>query len=940
MYDRQMFWPVNKLVVGLTLLLLCVAGSALGGTISGTVTDITSGEGLLGATVTVIPNDESVDWMQQAAKNDGAFEFKNVPAGEYTVNISFMGFLAKSYQVSFESESASETIDAGLKPNLLNFGVISVTASRTPEKTVDAPASVSVVNSEDIQERITLTPTDHIKGLPAVDVASTGLNQSNAVVRGFNNIFSGGLLVLVDDRIARVPSLRFNAYNFISTPNSDIDRIEIVSGPGSALYGPNTANGVMHMITKSPFESQGTTISLGGGERSLGIGSIRHAGSYQDRIGYKISAQYYQGNDWESSEPTEPDTLQLVRLTTSGEETVGSPIANNRNFDIERIAADARVDFLVNEDLSLRVNGGFNRASSIELTGLGAGQAIDWTYNYYQARMKYKDLFIQGFVNMSDAGDTYLLTSGRMIVDKSKLWVAQMQHRYSPSESINLTYGVDAIYTRPNTEGSINGRHEDDDDIDEVGAYLQSDMKLNDKFKLIAAARIDDNNRLKDLVFSPRAALVYQPNSSQNFRATYNRAYSTPDNNNLFLDILQKPDVYGIGAGFSESLGYEPNIDLRVQGVPESGFTWRMTDAGPSFRSPFAPLAGLTTSDFIDFNDPAFTNVMWTVGRGAVLANVPPALQAAVALVAPPTVTGVNNTLMTLDPDIGSLVPSTVNDIADIDRLEPTITNTFELGYKGDLGNRFSFSFDAYRTDKDNFIGPLTVETPNVLLDPATLAAYLGPQFAASYAAASPTTQGTLLLLDEVSAGGNGNGTPVDELTAMFTSGAASIPFGTVSPEQAYVPDAVLVTYRNFGDVSFYGADFAFAYHLHRSWDLGGSYSYVSKNFFEKNEDQVHDINLNAPQHKFALSLRWSHSEHGLTAQARYRWVDAFEMDSPFFGSVVESYRILDLNVGMRLLETTRLSLTIQNLLDDKHIEFVGGPELGRLAIVRITQTF
>ena len=869
-----------------------------------------------------------------------------MPAGEYTVNVTFMGFLAKTYAVSLGSESATKTLDVALKPSLLNFGVISVTASRTPEKIVDAPASVSVVKAEDIQERTTLTPTEHIKGLPAVDVASTGLNQSNAVVRGFNSIFSGALLVLVDDRLARVPSLRFNAYNFISTPNDDIERIEIVSGPGSALYGPNTANGVMHLVTKSPFESQGTTVSLGGGERSLDIGSIRHAGSYQNRIGYKVSAQYYQGNDWESSEPAEPDKIQLVRLTTSGEETVGDSIVNNRDFDIEKITADARVDFLVNEDISLRLNSGFNRASSIELTGLGAGQAIDWSYNYYQARAKYKDLFVQAFVNMSDAGDTYLLSSGRLIVDKSRLWVAQMQHRYAPSDRINLTYGVDAIYTRPNTGATINGRHEDDDNIDELGVYLQSDMKLSDKVKLIAAARVDDNNRLKDMVFSPRAALVYQPKPTQNFRATYNRAYSTPDNNNLFLDILQRPDVFGIGAAFGPSRA----IDLRVQGVPETGFTWRMGDEGPAFHSPFAPMLGesYTSSDYIDFNDPDFTDVMWTVGRGATLSGLSDTLAArgyssaeiaavvgAVNSVAPLGASGVTNTLMTFDPDIKGFVKSSVDDIADIKRLEPTITQTFELGYKGDLGNRFSFSVDAYRTNKDNFIGPLTVETPNVFLDPASLQLYLGPQFATNYAAASDATKAALNALDT-----NGNGTPVDELTAMFTGGAASIPFGTASPEQAYVPDAVLVTYRNFGDVSFYGTDFAFAFHLRQNWDLGGSYSYVSKNFFAKNDDQVHDINLNAPKHKFALSLRWSHQEHGLTAQTRFRFVDAFDMDSPFFGSTVESYRIVDLNVGWRFFEATNLSVTVQNLLDEKHIEFVGGPELGRLAIARITQTF
>lgn len=930
------------------VVLLAGATSAIGGTIKGTVSDQGNGEGLLGATVSVVLQDENRTLKSKATDDDGYFEITDVPEGTYTVYITFVGFNTQSFEITISPDDAAETQDISLEPSLLNFGSVSVTASRTPEKVVDAPASVSVIGSEEIGQRATLTPTEHIKGLPAVDVASTGLNQSNAVVRGFNNIFSGTLLVLADDRIARVPSLRFNAYNFISTSNLDIDRIEIVSGPGSALYGPNTASGVMHIITKSPFESQGTTVSFGGGERSLGIGAFRHAGNYQNRIGYKISGQYYQGNDWESFESTEPARIQLVKLTTAGEETVGDTISNERDFDVEKLSGDARVDFILNANTTLKFSGGFNRSSSIELTGLGAGQAKDWTYSYYQARLKYKDLFVQGFVNLSDAGDTYLRETGRLIVDKSRLWVGQIQHRFSPGPHLSLTYGLDALFTRPNTESTINGRNENDDDIDEVGAYVQSDLELNDKFKLVTAARLDDNSRLEDIVFSPRAALVYEPVTNHNFRVTYNKAYSTPDNNNLFLDLLQKPDVFGIGEKFSAVLPFPVDIDLRVQGVPESGFHWRMGDEGPSFRSVFAPLdpRGITSSDYIAFNDPIFTNVMWNTGSGVVLSGLPDylssvgvqdvnAMMAAIVSVTPGTVSpAVKNSLKTLDPDIGDFVASSIGDIADIDRLEPTITKTFELGYKGTLGDRLSFSIDAYRTDKDNFIGPLTVETPNVFLDATTLMPELITQFQANYGAADPVTQAWLDGLDA-----NGNG-PADELAGIFTSGSTQVPFGTASPEEAMNPDAVLVTYRNFGDISFYGTDLAFAYHLTRNWNVGGSYSYVSKNFFGKSADQVHDINLNAPRHKFSVNLHYVNTEHRLTAQGRLRFVDAFDMDSPFLGSTVQSYRVVDLALGVGLFEGTNLSVTVQNALDEEHLEFVGGPEIGRLTIARLTQSF
>ena len=134
-----------------------------------------------------------------------------------------------------------------------------------------------------------------MKSVRGVDVVNTGLNSSNVVVRGFNNVFSGSLLSLVDNRIARVPSLRVNAYSLIPTVSEDIEQIEVVSGPGAALYGPNSANGVMHILTRSPFTSQGTTISLGGGERGVLMGSLRHAGVINETIGYKLSGNYFQG---------------------------------------------------------------------------------------------------------------------------------------------------------------------------------------------------------------------------------------------------------------------------------------------------------------------------------------------------------------------------------------------------------------------------------------------------------------------------------------------------------------------------------------------------------------------------------------------------------------------------------------------------------------------
>jgi iron complex outermembrane receptor protein len=775
-------------------------------------------------------------------------------------------------------------------------------------------------------------------------VAATGLNQSSVVVRGLNNIFSGALLVLTDNRIARVPSLRFNAYNFISTIAQDIDRIEVVSGPGSALYGPNSASGVMHIITKAPFESAGTTVSLGAGQRDLFIGSFRHAGSVNRRIGYKISGQYYQGTDWESFDAAEPDSIQFFRTSSSGPRPVGDTIRNQRDFDIEKLSGDARIDFKIDHDASLIVNGGFNRESSIELTPLGAAQAVDWIYAFAQARFQYRELFVQGYVNGSDAGDTYLRRTGQLIIDKSRLWAGQIQHRSGVGERLSLIYGFDALLTRPNTGTTISGRNEEADNRRELGVYLQADAELSKHLRLVGAGRVDHDNKLPDPSFSPRAALIYQPTEDHNVRLTYNRAFSTPTDAHLHLDILQSINPFGVG------------IDLRAQGVSDRGFHWRIDDAGPQFRSPFAPLdpRELSATDFIEFNDPIFTNVMWGIGREAVITGYTDKLAecglsdaaildvvASLKAVTPGGVTDVNNTLKTFSLDTRSFQHSTVADIADVERLRPTITQTLEVGYKGVIADQLRVSVDLYWTEKHDFIGPLTVETPNVFLDAATLSSYLDGQFDSALSLpANDYHDSVLAQLDDPACGGNGNGSPVDELTNSFANGAGEIPFGTASPQESLDPKDVMLTYRNFADITLHGADLSLLYHLNQLWTLGGNYSYLSRNLFKKSSSRVHEVFLNAPKNKFALSIAYTNAGARLNVHTRLRYVDAFRMFSPFGDATVPSYVVTDFVVEWRLPNGSSLALNVRNLFNNKHIEFAGAPKIGRLAILRVSRSF
>jgi iron complex outermembrane receptor protein len=972
MLQSRGLWLKGSLVLCLLLGLCVCSVFAQTATLRGRVTDAQSGDALPQAAVQVT----ATGVQTGAASNaDGQYEVPNLAAGTYTVTVSYVGYEDKVFNNFVLKAGETRVLNIALTGTGVELNPVVVSASRRQEKVLEAPAAVSVLEATQLRGRPATTPTDYLRGLPAVDISSNGISQSNVVVRGFNNIFSGALLSLTDNRYAHVPSLRLNAYNFIPLTTEDIARIEVVSGPGAALYGPNSASGVLHIISKSPFESEGTTVSVGGGGRdfvnfarndpsggrNIYMASLRHAGRLSDKVAFKISGQYYEGRDWESFDSQEPDSITKYLQTSTGNVPQGQKVANNRDFNVQKISAEGRLDFRFNDHTGLVLNTGFNRANNLELTGIGAGQADGWMYSYAQARFNHKDLFLQGFMNASDAGDTYLLRDGALIQDNSKLFAAQAQHSVGLGTKQRFIYGIDAILTRPDTKGTINGRNEEDDNINEYGVYLQSETAISPKLDLLLAARVDDHNFIEDPVFSPRAALVFKPNTNNTLRATYNRAFSTPTSNNLFLDISSRQDVFGLGRLLNNpALG----TSVRAQGVPGTGFNFNIGANGlPQFRSPFALLAGQPVGSFINQNDPVFTNVMWGVGRGAVISGfranlasrgVPQAqidlLSQAVGSVVPQQLPGLTNVMRLLNTTTGTF--SLASSVKDVPRIQETTHETYEFGYKGVISDKLLVGVDLYHSKIKNFVGPLKVETPNVFLDPATLAGVLTTQIDAALRANPQTGAVLAATLDPIAAGGNGNGTALDELVPLFTSGAAGIPFGTVSPTEAFDPTAMILTYRNFGDVSLNGMDVYFTYFAGKSWVFSGNYSFVTKsgfNFFKspnrviyRNLGGVADISLNAPANKFALAVQYRAPQRGYDAELRGRYVEGFPQDSGVYLGEVQTYSVLDFNFGYDLPFSTgtRFSLNVNNLLDKKHAEFIGAPVLGRLIMTRLTQSF
>ncbi len=838
---------------------------------------------------------------------DGVFRFAVAEQGRYALVFRAIGYEPRRIDGIVVRDEAVALGDVELVTHALRLNPVVVTGSRVEERALEAPASTYTVDTREIQERPAVTAVDHVVGTPGVDVVTSGLSQHNVVARGFNNVFSGALFVLTDHRWASVPSLRFNAYNLIPATNEDVEKIEVVLGPGSALYGPNTSNGVMHILTRSPLDAQGTSVSLTGGMRSgdapdgreVMQGTFRHASVVGENVGLKVSGLYFRGEDWQYMDPVEEGLRQLA---IDGGADPGTLLIGARDFTAERFAGEARVDFRLGDETGLILSSGVSQlVNSVELTGIGGAQGRNWRYTYAQARFTHGMLFAQAYINMSDAGDSYTLRDGNLIVDNSVLWVGQLQHGASLGDRQRFTYGADFIRTVPRTEGTITGRNEGDDNITEAGVYLQSETAVSPLLDFVAAARVDYHDRVDKPVFSPRAAFVFRPTAEHTLRITYNRGFDQPTSNNLFLDI---------SAG---QLGPLP-FGIRASGVPHTtGFTFRRDCAGDlCMRSPFTPgaMGGPATPLPLDatlFWDAAVQ--IFQQQTGIDLSGIPA-----------PTAADVGTVMRALQPDPEGAFFTTVNNVFDVDPMVPTITNTFEAGYKGLVGNRLSLGIDAYFTRVENFVGPLRVETPNVFLDRTTLGVYLSNFMSVGQAA-------------QIAAGMAGiDGNP----------DVTGIPLATVTPEQTPGnPADLILTYRNFGQVDLLGADVGAKLLVNDQISFTGSYSFVDKNIF-RDLDGIADISLNAPKHKGSLAIQYRDDLAGLAAELRGRMVDEFPVVSGAFAGTIDRYVLMDANVSYALpfFRGTEISLTGTNILNNRHRQMVGSPLLGRLVLMRVRHSF
>src|SRR5258708_23813675 len=162
------------------------------------------------------------------------------------------------------------------------------TVSKRPESRLEAAAAVHVITQEDIRRSGVTTLVDALGLAPGVEVARINASQWAVGIRGFTSRLSRAVLVLIDGRSVYTPLFAGVYWEVQDTLLEDVDRIEIIRGPGGTVWGANAVNGVINIITKNAKETHGVLASAGRGSLDQGFFGLRYGSHSQDGLNYRV----------------------------------------------------------------------------------------------------------------------------------------------------------------------------------------------------------------------------------------------------------------------------------------------------------------------------------------------------------------------------------------------------------------------------------------------------------------------------------------------------------------------------------------------------------------------------------------------------------------------------------------------------------------------------
>ena len=897
-----------------------------------------------------------------------------------------LGFKATNVEITKNNQE----VMVSLQEDSTALEEIVFSASRRRQKVQEAPASVSIITPKDIlNSAAVVDPVMNLANIAGVQIQQQSANSINIEMRAGSGVFGTSTFPILDYRYLVTPaSGQFNNYQ-TGMSNIDIQRVEVVRGAASALYGPGVTSGVVHFMSKSAIDYPGTTVEMLGGTLNTTGMTVRHAfKNDNDKFGFKVNVRYQKGTDFQLDpvadadfiasqqtsisqpaivngrvDPTQPGEL-LLTLSDLDDNGDGNPIAT----EYLNYSANVHLEFRPNDNTTAFLSGGYASGGGLMFNSQGVGYSQGKDY-WTQARIQSGGLFAQVFYNYNNGGDaenpTFLYASGLRQVAKRSSLEGQIQYNFDIPNFLNsnFTIGSDYRNTKSDSANTLFGINEDRDDYIITGAYLQGTSVISDKLELTYAGRYDKFNFIDEGAFAPRVALVYKANENHTFRASFNRANTGPtalqQNIDFPVSVLAPgiADVWLSGQYAPQVFPDNPTIDLAVPGLPDLPYGATQFPLAYAYGAVAEPTlaalyGGLAGNPLLPVVQNFFNGYVPSGGTGQLV--------------------GYN--LFNGEP---------MDELVGTGRSAIETLNSFEVGYKGLIANKLSVALDVYTYERKGFT-QFTAIGPTFNLVGADIANDLGAQVGADFASdpgvigavtgavqAQYTAAGIPQAIWDTGAPAGAlfpgspaiapigtviNGTIASAAGAVggaFTQGGAGFEaavsplypiFGTVETTSVPQGDGLMhipAGYRRFDGAtrSHFGADLAMEYFLNDDVTLWLNTSWLSQTEWipgESNDDGLpFSSYLNAPKFKYRAGVQYAKDK--VRGAIAFQHDDAFNSNQGFFSGRVQEKNLFDVNIGYNVSDNLKLDLSATNVLDQKYRAFPNMPVIGRRTVLKLT---
>ena len=408
---------------------------------------------------------------------------------------------------------------------LLNIEVTSV--SRRPEKLSETASAIQVITQEDIRRSGATSLPEALRLASNLQVAQADARQWAISARGFNNTLANKLLVMIDGRAVYTPLYAGVFWEVQNVLLEDVDRIEVVSGPGGTLWGANAVNGVINIITRSAKDTQGLLVTGGGGSLLQDFGAVRYGGAAGSNFFYRIYGQRFDRNN---------------SVLANG---------NNARDQWDMTQGGFRTDWFPSDANTVTFQGdsyaGSEQGAPADTKVDGQNAVGRWTHAFSQE----SELQVQMYF------DRTWRKIPNQLAEDLKTYDLDFQHRFACGERQTIVYGAgyrlmqDRVKNTPAISFLPPNR-----DLQLFSGFVQDEITLvPERLKFTIGTKLEHND-FSGWEVQPSARLAWMPATNQILWAAISRAVRSPSRIDSDFFFPSPPVPPGV-TNFSGSRGFD-----------------------------------------------------------------------------------------------------------------------------------------------------------------------------------------------------------------------------------------------------------------------------------------------------------------------------------------------------------------------------------------------